>query len=211
MSAIRFQIHTRSYLSLRKTVGWIGILLPFVLSLGVMLGPGNEEIISSISHYYYTMMGDVFVGSLCAVALFMFFYCGYSKEDDWTGNIAAVSAIGVALFPTTEGFPTEAIGKVHFAFATLFFLALAYYSLFLFTKTKPDEAPTDEKLMRNKIYIFCGIVMLVCLGAITIYAILVENTTETRFIFWAESIALVVFGISWMTKGETMYLFPDKE
>ncbi len=211
MSTDRFQIHTRSYLSLRKTVGWIGILLPFVLALGVIIASGNEDMVPSISHYYHTMMGDVFVGSLCAVALFMFFYCGYSERDDWTGNIAAVSAIGVALFPTTEGFPTELIGKVHFAFATVFFLALAYYSLFLFTKSKPDETPTDQKLARNKIYITCGIIMLGCLVAIMIYSWRVENTTETRFIFWAESVALVAFGISWLTKGETMYFFPDKK
>jgi len=57
----------------------------------------NEDIIQeSISHYYYTGMRNVFVGALCAVALFMFFYCGYDKWDDLAGDMAGIFAIGVA-------------------------------------------------------------------------------------------------------------------
>ena len=60
--------HTYSYLALRKAVGWIGILLPFILMFGVFLIFKGEIIQESISHYYHTGMGDVFVGALCAVA-----------------------------------------------------------------------------------------------------------------------------------------------
>ena len=58
-----------SYLSLRKAIGFIGLLLPVVLALGnLLLGSAGLE--TSISRYYYTNMGNVFVGSLCAIGTF---------------------------------------------------------------------------------------------------------------------------------------------
>ena len=83
--------HTYSYLALRKAVGWIGIVLPFVLMFGALLLK-DEVIQESISHFYHTKMGDVFVGALCAVALFLFFYSGHDKLDNWAGNMAGFFA-----------------------------------------------------------------------------------------------------------------------
>ena len=116
------QDHTYSYQELRKAVGIIGISLPFVLSLGNYLLASNG-IEPSISDYYNTIMGDVFVGALFAVALFMFYYSGYDLHDNIVGKIIiGASAIGVALFSLK--FP------IHFAFAAIFFLALSYFSIF---------------------------------------------------------------------------------
>jgi uncharacterized membrane protein YobD (UPF0266 family) len=51
--------------------------------------------------------------------------------------------------------------------------------------------------------------MLVCLIAIVIYKNFIHTeTSESPFVFLAETVALVAFGISWLTKGETIY--PDK-
>ena len=94
------QIH--SYLSLRQAIGWIGILLPFTLMLGVLVIFRGNPVRISISMYYYTGMRDVLVGALCAIGLFLFFYRGYSKWDNWAGNIAGFFALGIALFPTNE-------------------------------------------------------------------------------------------------------------
>lgn len=203
----RFEILTHSYVALRKSIGWIGILLPFVLAIGyiaIFNGEGTEP---SISHYYYTKMRNVFVGSLCAVALFLFFYRGYEKRDDWAGNIAGFFAIGVAWIPTTEIGPPDLLGNIHFACAAIFFITLAYFSIFLFTKSAPGVEPTQQKLARNKIYVGCGIVMIACLLAIVLYSLLKNEDTSSSLIFWAESIALVAFGFSWLTKGEA--IFPD--
>jgi hypothetical protein len=126
-----------SYLILRKAIGYLGMALPFVLAFGGMLldGPGIE---SSISSYYYTGMRDVFVGTLCAVGVFLFSYKGPDPEDDLAGNLACFAAVGVALFPTTPTNPTgveQLIGGLHFASAAGFFGILAYFSLALFTRT----------------------------------------------------------------------------
>ena len=205
----KYENHTNSYMALRNAVGWIGILLPFVLMLGVLLIFKGDIIHDSISHYYHTGMRNVFVGAMCAVALFMFFYTGYDGKDNWIGNIAGFFAVGVALFPTTEHSPSDWIGIVPFISATAFFLSLAAFSLFQFTQTEKGIAPTQQKLARNKIYKICGIIMLACMISIVIYLNVVDdNEPKSSFVFWAETIALLAFGVSWLTKGETFY--PDR-
>ncbi|MCH7962322.1 MAG: DUF998 domain-containing protein [Bacteroidetes bacterium] len=199
--------HTYSYLALRKTVGWIAILLPFTLVLGVFLIFNGEIIRESISHYYYTDMRNVFVGAICAIALFLFFYSGYDKWDDWAGNVAGFFAIGLAWFPATEMGSSNLIGKIHFACAAIFFLTLAVFSLFLFTKKGSN--PTPQKLRRNKIYVICGLIIIACLIAIVVYHNFIYDVNSAScFVFWAETIALIAFGVSWLTKGGTLY--PDK-
>jgi hypothetical protein len=202
----KYAMHMYSYLALRKAVGWIGILLPFVLMAGLYLLFNHDALPPSISDYYYTGMRNVFVGGLCAVGLFMFFYCGYDQWDNWTGNIAGLFAIGVAFFPTTESGATDLIGWIHYASAAIFFLSLSFFSLVLFTKTKKGHEPTPEKRKRNKIYIICGIIMIACIVGIALKGLF--GPMQFAFVYWAETVALVAFGISWLTKGEALY--PDK-
>ena len=198
---------TYSYLALRKAVGWIGILLPFILVIGMLLIFRGDGVQKTISQYYYTGMRDVLVGALCAIALFMFYYKGYTKWDNWAGNLAGFFALGIAWFPTSEIEPVGLIGKIHFICASVFFLILAGFSLILFTMKEP--APTDQKLKRNIIYIICGVVMIVSLLSIMIYFnFLHVPNSESHFVFWAETLALIAFGVSWLTKGGTLY--PDK-
>lgn len=195
-----------SYLGLRKAVGIIGFALPFVLAFGKMLlqGPGIQD---SISGYYYTDMRNIFVGSLCAIGVFLMSCRGYDRNDEIAGYLACVFAIGVALFPTTPyGVATSRIGTLHLTFAALFFLTLAYFSLALFTKTAPEQSPTPRKLQRNTVYRVCGYTILACILLIAVVRlsplkILVERLTPA---FWLESIAVVAFGVSWLTKGETI-------
>src|SRR5215211_313347 len=69
-----------SYLALRKAIGIIGFLLPFVLVIGTWIFARNFPYIrSSISSYYYSTMGDVLVGGLCAIGVFLISYKGYDS------------------------------------------------------------------------------------------------------------------------------------
>jgi hypothetical protein len=198
-----------SYLGLRKAVGIIGFLLPFVLAFGKMLlqGPGIQ---GSISGYYYSDMRDVFVGSLCAIGVFLMSCRGYDLRDEIAGYLACVFAIGVALFPTTPYVNSTAhdqlIGALHYSFAALFFLTLAYFSLALFTKSDPAKIPTPQKRKRNTVYRVCGYTILACILLTAVVSLpsvkpLVERLTP---VFWLESAAVVAFGVSWLTKGETI-------
>ena len=89
-----------SYLGLRKVVGIIGLALPFALAFGRIFLQGHG-IEGSISCYYYTVMRNVLVGSLCAIGVFLMSCQGYDRKDEIAGYLASVFAIGVALFPTT--------------------------------------------------------------------------------------------------------------
>jgi hypothetical protein len=198
-----------SYLDLRRSVGAIGTLLPFVVSIGKILldGPG---ILSSVSYYYYSAMGDVFVGSMCAIGVFLWSYKGYDWRDNIAGTVTAVCAIGVALFPIgpDTGATTRQIiiGSIHAAFAAVFFLALAYFALVLFRKTRPDAPPTRMKRVRNKVYTVCGCTILAAIALIAVVRLLPADSPITVLspVFWLESLAIVAFGISWFVKGEAI-------
>ena len=88
-----------SYLALRRILGSIGVALPFVLFFG-NLWLGDGHMLASISAYYYSVMRDVFVGSMCAAGVFLISY-RYTRWQDAAGSVAGFAAIGVALFPTT--------------------------------------------------------------------------------------------------------------
>jgi len=197
-----------SYLVLRKAVGYLGIALPFVLAFGKILLEGGG-IQKSISTYYYTGMRDVLVGTLCAIAVFLMSYTGYERKDDLLGDLAGIFAIGVALFPTTPANPLpgdKVIGALHLLFAASFFLTLACISLCLFTKTNPKRAPTRRKLQRNTVYRVCGYTILACLALIAAVALAPGGNAIQQLDprFWLESIAVVAFGVSWLTKGEAL-------
>jgi hypothetical protein len=200
-----------SYLLLRKLIGLLGVALPFVLAIGAALLSGLD-VQDSVSAYYYTVMRDVFVGILFAIAVFMFTYQGYDRQDNIVGNVACSGAIGVALFPVAPAtggtLLQENLGMLHYLSATVFFLMLAWFSLVLFRKTNPAVPPTPEKLRRNRVYYVCGVVILAAIGMIALVK-LVPGLQNTVFltddpVFWLEALAVVAFGFSWLVKGEAI-------
>jgi len=198
-----------SYLTLRKAVGLIGVSLPFVLVVGKWLTQG-WGIQSSMSAYYYTSMRDVFVGSLCAIGVFLLSYRGYDDTDNLMGNLTCAFAVGIAIFPTSPGAGASAtqtvIGYVHLACAIAYFLTLAYYSLVLFTKTNTPKHMTRRKKQRNVVYVWCGYIIVACVALILVYFLFLKNTGLAALdpVFWLESTAVLAFGVSWLTKGEAI-------
>ncbi len=194
-----------SYLTLRRVVGVLGVSLPVVIALWGFSILGVFRVLPSISDYYGLRTRDVFVGTLFTIAWFLFTYRGYEKRDDVAGDLACVFAIGTALFPNTG---TRLEQVAHFASASLLFLVLAYFSLFLFTKT--SGTPTRMKRARNAVYRACGVVMLACIGLIGLYKLALDETPvqQLKPVFWLESLALWAFGVSWFVKGETLLKDP---
>jgi heme A synthase len=227
-------IHLRA---LRKAVGFVAVGLPFALAIGENLRdwilPHAARVDSalvegSISAYFHTGMREVFVGSLCAIAVFLVCYKGYQRRDNLAANIAGSCALLVALFPTREqsreaadtGVPAidsatlfssanapdpAFVSYVHFSAAVIFFVILAYMSLYLFTiSTKAN--PTPQKLQRNTVYRFCGVTILVCIAVIAIGKFFLNDAVseQTHYVFVFESIAVIIFGFSWLTKAEVL-------
>jgi hypothetical protein len=212
-----------SYTTLRKIVGILGIALPVVLLFGNICFGDCTGPQRSISHNYHTVMGDVFVGMLCAISLFLFVYKGPEPIDGILGNVAGVLGILVAIIPcgphdTDKGFIVRGLpegyawGMAHNIIAGIFLLVLAYFSSKLFTKSREGESPTPEKRKRNVIYKICGWIIVVCVaGCIVVMVLTKDAEPEPEWvlgmapIFWLETIALWAFGFSWLVKGETLW------
>ncbi|PRY35818.1 DUF998 domain-containing protein [Umezawaea tangerina] len=192
-----------SYLFLRRAIGFVGVLLPFVVVVGSLLA--GDGLLDSISGYYYSPMRNVFVGAMCAVGVFLLSYRGYDRLDNTTATVAGFAAIGVGLFPTTpEGGHTPlqgVVGVLHLVFAAFFFLPLAYFCLVLFRKSDKSR-PTVRKVQRNRVYAVSGAVILGCLALIVVVNLFPDTGLHPAL--WLESAAILAFGFAWLTKGEAI-------
>jgi hypothetical protein len=215
---------------LRQAVGWIGLTLPFLLAVGGFVfqrfaHAPHLHIESSISAYYYSGMGNVFVGLLCAIGVFHLATEGYDRWDRIAGRIACLFAFGVAWFPTTPDLsppavPTHAeniVGHVHYTLAALLFLTLAFFCICQFTQTTDVRTRTRRKKERNAVYYACGIAILACIAVIGSVKLLYVFGVMPGFCawleswkwnFWFESLALVAFGSAFLIKGE--FLLKDE-
>lgn len=199
---------------LRATIGWLGMLLPWiVLVLSCAFGIGIPDSISAT--YYLAPCITPFMVILGSAGLLLFSYKGYERIDDIICSIAGGCGLGVCLFPcATENlilhgwsFLTDfaAVGTFqivpvvsgifHNVFAIGFFALLAFNSLFLFTKSSGEM--TEKKRKRNIVFRVCGV------GMIASFLLLVPVAI---FNWWGgtwlvEAIALAFFAVSWLTKA----------
>ena len=203
----------RTYDFLLRVVGLIVFTLPPVLIVGndVLFEDGLH---SSLSGYYYTHMGDYFVGAMFALGVFFFSYnhdpLPKYEHDKWWSNLAAVLAIGVALFPTKP--PSDAnpdtVGVLHLVFAGLLLALLAYFSLGLFTKTGDPNHMNPGKKRRNVVYRICGVIIVASL-VVTFAAERLDLAGSSHLFLWLESLAVMAFGFSWLVKGGLFGLLAD--
>jgi len=209
----------KTVITLRRAIGILGISLPLVVAFGAIILGDCTSIQRSISLYYNTIMRNAFVGILTATALFMFAYRGYDYRDRIAGIAAFVFALGIAFFPATSQVVKDCgtlclhveyhswIRIVHLVSAALYFITLSVISLFLFTRTDPENVVfTEEKRKRNMLYRICGYIIIGSLVLIAAYMLWIDPLFEQFHpIFWLETLALVAFGISWLVKGEVAW------
>jgi len=215
-----------SYYTMRRAIGVLGITLPLILVAGSSLFGDCKEVQSSISTYYHTNMRNIFVGYNCAVALFLFAYRGHDWRDNFTGYLGCIAVLGVAFLPCTIGPSAQPclvqacaqnplVGKLHNLSALMYFIILIVYALFLFPKTHMDMVTGIKRFMgrqkkkRNVVYYICGGLMTTALLLIIAYmwflGKLYPGLKDLDPIFWLESIVLLSFGISWLTKGQLFF------
>jgi len=205
----------RSSPRLRQALGYVGFFLPglvYVFAAWRSVGgfPGWKPL-DSLSEYYYSGSVAILTGALGAIAAFLFTYQGYTNPyrrwDVLTGKVAGVAALGVALFPTESLSPFEEppwwvgwIGKVHLASACLLFACLIVFSVFLFPiSDAPSEGQRADRRVQNPVYRLCGAGMA---GLLIWAGVALQRRSP---IFFQESLALMLFGISWLTKGRAAY------
>lgn len=192
---------------LRTTIGWLGMLLPWIVV--ILIGYFPE----SISATWYTNACTVFMIILGSASFLLISYKGYALIDDVLLTCSGIAGLGICLFPCSVVDTHERVGTFmidnqvsnvfHFIFAVLFFCLLAYNSIFLFTKSVGEM--TERKRIRNIIFRVCGIGMIASFSIL-----LIPNFPIKTWV--TETIALFFFGISFLTKANIYpWLFCDKD
>ena len=209
---------------IRVFAGVLGMTLPWIAMLGAFIvSKAQPQIIPeyfwtklSISETYYVT--PALAGVLTTAAVVLMSYKGYSLLDHVITSLSGVFGIMIVLFPcncpmvtneTLVGFfqlPAKTSDIIHCTSAVIFFILLAFNSIFLFTKDGNDKNQelSKQKKIKNFIFRVCGVGML---GGMA----LVLFPTFDAQIFIAEAIALTFFGISWLVKGEVFGLLADKK
>jgi uncharacterized membrane protein YjfL (UPF0719 family) len=219
-----------SYLLLRQLIGILGISLPFILTIGTYIIGNCSSLQPSISHYYFSIMHIVFVGTLCVLGGFLITYRGTSsyKYENGISNFAGVCAFGVAMFPTDmKGLVNPAgcscqfielkpallspehTGWIHYAFAAGLFICFVFFCMKIFQDADLGEPIDDKKKRRNRIYKFCGYIIIasiVCIAAFAIYDRITGRNNFPYYTFIFETTALLPFGFSWLLKGSVNWV-----
>jgi hypothetical protein len=207
-----------SYLALRKAVGWIALALPFVL-----IGFHSGKPLTSISQSYYRDVDAIFIGLLCAIGVFLLFYRGYDGRDRAASLVAGVCAIIVSQVPCGVEcrYPSPTIAErwqwsdnypfsftaLHFGAAAVMFAALAYFCLVLFPETHKSGVKTHRKILRNRVYRVCGIIIVITMAIKAVDAAC-EYFIQKGFLwdvgtYCVEATMVIAFGVSWAVKGES--------
>jgi hypothetical protein len=198
-----------SYNGLRKCFGVIGLLLPCVLYVGHFF-VDDARMPGSISAFYYTPLRNYFIGTLCALGVFLFSY-RYAPRDNVLGTVAGVLVIFVALNPTAAGAERSGWNDAHLYAASLFFAILAYFCYVLFPQ-KPSIPPSwlppwptaTQEDKRDLTYRMCGLAI-----ALALAVAVVGMWADWDILFWCESAAVVAFSTAWSIKGGLLGILAD--
>jgi hypothetical protein len=197
--------------TMRKSIGFITILMPIVVVL--LSGRPEKPELSSISISYWSDSHDIFVGSLVAVAFFLLAYNGTGEcrkdIEFWLSKAACIFAILVALFPTTgfnehENRAPDWImyisdkiflepHEIHNTAAILLFICLILMISFFSLRAKKKGA-----LSRSRFYFGIGLGMLFGMPSVYYFG---KLTCWYEPVFWVEFVGLWLFGAGWFIAG----------
>lgn len=209
-------------------VGTLGALLPVLLWLFLCVDKGTLNPLDSISHYYYTRLGGIFIIVLTLLAFFLIIYKGKDPIDFFVSFGAGISALIVLLYPTDNisskaneicnncavTFLTDIPFriKLHYISAAIFLSLLAYMSFFIFTKSDlPPEKRSNSKKKRNGIFRLCGVMIMLAISVLGLNLLFdnkwisIKTAEEINLTFWMEVIALEFFALSWFTKAGIIF------
>jgi hypothetical protein len=198
----RYEINHRT---IKLLIGLIAISLANVTAFF------SSTPIASISASYYDedWARDFLVGSLFAISAFLFAYNGRSSREMLLSKIAAVSALGVALFPCKCGDHPQLIPGVHVISAAIMFVVLA---LFCYTFYRRAKAKGHRQAnWRAGIYVVCGLAIVASIALLALDHFLggVISAKVVRLTFYCERAALIAFGISWLTASHVLPVITD--
>lgn len=140
-------------------------------------------------------------------------------EERVVSLLGGMAAIAAALFPTTcDLCDPDLKSRVHGIAAVLLFSTVVYFCLVGFLdRVKPALHKTWKEGGRAKlrawIYLVCGVgIAAIMVGsAVAPYVLTVTVAKAWSITFWAETVALWLFGIAWMTASKFLRFLVDEE
>jgi hypothetical protein len=205
--------YVRSFLLMRIVIGLIGVGLPLALIL-VEWGLFDGDLRDSMSAYYYTGMREVFVGSLCATAVFLLTYKAFRRNlDNTLTSVAGLAALLVALFPT--GRPSGAVAGltplqdklgetavrvVHYASAAVFIISLGVICVFFGIREgrrDPSRKTRWSPAAWRRFHFACAGVI----AAALVFMLIAGSAGLDPALLAGEWTAAWAFGASWFLKG----------
>lgn len=210
----------RTFITQQRVISVLSFFLPpFLVGWSLLTG---TSIRGSLSEYYYTPVRDIFVGTLCALALFLWSYRGYHPHkpellaDRIVAKVASVSAALVALAPLRPRqagqctllqcvFGEQPTDWIHNIAAAIFLTSLATFCLVLFPMTAIPRRTMGRTLV---IYGICGTVIITVVALMVLWKFL---PVEIYFalgrykpIFILETLALFAFSIAWFLRSRAV-------
>lgn len=201
-----------SYVIMRNGIGALGLALPIVL----IVGGGLNQVQESLSAYYHFAPGrsaeygagrmrDVFVGFLCAIGAFLFFYRGHSFQEDMALNIAGISVVVVALvpmdWPSHRGTRETAAAIVHSVAAFVFFIMIAYVCIFRARDTLLIMKDHARRKRFGRLYLLFGILMLATPFSVVAIELAIPANRIGYSTLIIEVSGVLVFSTFWLVKG----------
>jgi len=146
----------------------------------------------------------IFIGFLFAIGAFMLCYNGRSWPQMVLSKVAALAALGVALFPCGCDRGTSFEAKIHYGSAAVMFLILAFFSYCFYKRAIDKKQP--EANFRAAIYAACGLAILVSIVALTIDTFWKDSISGLvqNFTFYGEATGLIAFGVSWLVSSHVL-------
>jgi hypothetical protein len=173
----------------------------------------SESEILSISQSYRDghWPRDILVGSLFAISALMFAYNGFSRWEFWITKAAALSAIGVAMFPCACGKYDEVIPHAHGISAAIMFLILAELCRVFYSRAISKRLPHAKR--RARLYGVCGITIILSMLMLVADHFLngAISDKEPRIVFYCERAGLIAFGLAWLAASHMLPFFTDDE
>lgn len=201
-----------SYSVMRSGIGVLGLAFPLV----IVIGGGLDNLQGSLSAYYHFSpldparygagtMRDLFVGMLCAIGAFLFFYRGHSLQEDVALNIAGISAVLVAFFPMDWPPDSAAAGStsagIHSVCATIFFVMVAYVCVFRARDTLCLMGDAGRRRKFERLYLVLGILMVSTPAAVALLRQISAVVPIGYTTLLIEIAGVLVFASFWLVKS----------
>jgi uncharacterized membrane protein YiaA len=188
--------------TIKLLVGVIAISMAGITSYfaNTGIGPGLDSI--SASYYAGGWSQTFFIGLLFAIAAFMLAYNGRSRAQMIMSKIAAIAALGVALYPCKCDTHDEISPHVHGISAAVLFMVLAFFCWVFYRRARGKGHAQAQ--IRATIYLICGAGMLVSILVLAIGNFSGAFKGIPRITFYGEALGLVSFGVSWLVSSRVL-------